>query len=47
MNSIVDLEKHPLIEISRLLEQAKSKVTTQANSALTMLFWKLELLHLK
>ncbi len=40
MNSIVDLDKHLLNEISQLIEQTKGKVATQANSALTILFWE-------
>ncbi len=40
MNLIVDLDKHLLNEISQLIEQTRMKIATQANSALTILFWE-------
>ena len=33
--------KYLLSEVSALIEQAKSTVVTQANSAMTLLFWKI------
>ena len=42
-NSLTNIETDLLNELSQLIEQSKQQVSVQANSAVTILFWQIQI----